>query len=144
MQNISIEFAQARYAFLTDESIKQLRMTINGTHFRFRKIASVTQNAVENLNAVQGELLQLELEMLPPPAIFQLNNAMSRMSFHVDNIQAPASLDPFDSLSTDNIISQAMAISQLCVNSIRDSVFHRLISLMYFFRMDHEMDIEHN
>ncbi|TDG52151.1 hypothetical protein AWZ03_001432 [Drosophila navojoa] len=126
LQNIAIEFAQARKAFLANETIEKVRMTISGTHLRFRKISNVVQNAVENLKAVQGELLQLQLEMLSPihpPPIFQLNKAMGRMNIDCANIQTQPSLDPFDSLSTDSIISQAISISQI---------------------MEQEMEIEHS
>lgn len=118
LQNIAIEFARARNAFLANEGIENVRMTINATHFRFTKIINV-QNAMENLKTVQEELLQLQLEMLSPihsPPIFQLNKAMDMMKIDCAYIQTPPSLDPFDSLTTDNIISQAMSISQLCVN----------------------------
>ncbi|XP_015022781.2 inhibitor of nuclear factor kappa-B kinase subunit beta [Drosophila mojavensis] len=125
LQNIAIEFARARNAFLANEGIENVRMTINATHFRFTKIINV-QNAMENLKTVQEELLQLQLEMLYPihsPPIFQLNKAMDMMKIDCAYIQTPPSLDPFDSLTTDNIISQAMSISQL---------------------MEQEMDIEHS
>lgn len=118
LHNVAMEFAQARKAFLANESIARVRMTINATHFRFTKLTNV-RNALKNLHAVREELLQLQLEMLSPihpPPIFQLNKAMDRMNIDCGYIQTPPSLNPFDSLSTDNIISQAMSISQLCVN----------------------------
>ncbi|EDV92573.1 inhibitor of nuclear factor kappa-B kinase subunit beta [Drosophila grimshawi] len=119
LSDISINFAKSRYAFLENKEMKNLRESTNQTHLRFSKIPIVVNNAHENLRAVQAQLLHLQLQMLASAnpiqqvPIFDLNNAMSQLSFGVANGVIPHSLDAFDSLSTENVIAQALYTRQL-------------------------------
>ncbi|XP_064554731.1 inhibitor of nuclear factor kappa-B kinase subunit beta [Drosophila montana] len=121
LANISLKFAQARHAFIEDIKIKHFRDGTNQTHLRYAKLKDTLKNAHENLMAVQRQLLAHQLEMLPSAnrkheqPMYQLNNAMSRLSFDVGNgIHEPAaSLDAFDSLSAENVIAKALSITQL-------------------------------
>lgn len=118
--NLAVKYAKVR-SFLEDDRIKFLRESLSNVHFRFIKIRSTLETAGQGLKDIRAQLLQLQLEMLPnipivpsqQPPIFQLNNAMSRLSFDAACCDSANSLEVFDSISTQDIVSQALSVSHL-------------------------------
>ncbi|KAL7728542.1 hypothetical protein ACLKA6_012547 [Drosophila palustris] len=119
LDNILLNYLKTRHSFLNDDRIRFLREGLFQAHNRFSKIPSILNNSAQGLNDIRVHLLQLQLQMLPSampiqqPRIFQLNEAMSQLHFDAANDQPSASLDAFDSLSTKNIIDQALLTSKL-------------------------------
>lgn len=120
-----IKYANRVDEFLNDKNVESIQKNLTHVHFRFIKVRNTRAIAAQKLKDIRIQLLQLQLQMLPPvvptrqPPIFELNNAMSCLTFngtHSDS--AAASLGAFDSLSTKDIVSQALDISQLYVHNI--------------------------
>lgn len=122
LMNLAVKYAKVR-SFLEDERIKYLRESLSSVHFRFSKIRSTLETAGQGLKDIRVQLLQLQLEMLPSipivpiqqPSIFQLNNAMGRLSFDANHCDSASTLEGFDSISTQDIVSQALSVSKLYV-----------------------------
>ncbi|ALC47749.1 ird5 [Drosophila busckii] len=112
--NIVIDYAKARHAFYSDPYVEQLRENLNKSHCRFRIIPSALFNARQNLTAIQEQLLQLQLQMLPSPAepqqpvMNQLNNAMGQLSFDA----ADGELSVLMSVQTESLVSEALRTMQ--------------------------------
>lgn len=130
-----IKYAKRVSEFLNDDNVKFIQESLSHVHFRFIKVMKTWAIAAQKLKDIRVQLLHLQLQMLPPvvpprqPPIFELNNAMSCLNFnntHCDS--ATASLGAFDSLSTKDIVSQALDISQLYV--------HYIYSYIYYFHAE--------
>ncbi|KAH8420679.1 hypothetical protein KR222_000175 [Zaprionus bogoriensis] len=113
------KYAQVRHTFLQDENIKLMRDVLSQLHFRFYKVRSTQQTALNSLGDIRVHLKELQLEMLPsavpvqPHSIFQLNNAMGQLSVAAVQNDSTACSGVFDSFSTRDIISEALRFSQL-------------------------------
>lgn len=147
-----IKYAKKVREFLNDDNVKFIQESLTHVHFRFIKVRNTRAIAAQKLKDVRVQLLQLQLQMLPPvvpprqPPIFELNNAMSCLSFNATHCDSAAgSLGASDSLSTKDIVSQALNISQLYVHCI---YIYRLFPcrinhfLIYIFSMENEINME--
>ncbi|KAH8361893.1 hypothetical protein KR200_007124 [Drosophila serrata] len=107
--------------------VKEAKM-IDTLHLHFATGRLAVPTAIEKFEQIKSDISKLLLEMLksaaspptiasmppisisaPPPAVLQLSDEMSRLTV---NTMHPSS-DPFDSISTYNVIAEAELINQM-------------------------------